>query len=458
VLFRRHYSVATPCGPARASLHTGLYAFNHRSVTHGTPLDARHRTFAEIARAAGRDPVLFGYTDTSLDPRTLAADDPRRLTYEGVAPGYRVEVPLPEAAGPWLDHLASRGHGRLSLEEAYGTRLGAPALFKAEDSPTAFLADRFLDWLGRQRPGWFAHLSWIRPHPPWVAPAPWHRAIEPATIPPPRRAPTLAAETALHPWLEAHLRQPWPDALPPGHPAGPWALDEATVALIRGLYLGLAAEVDHHLGRVLRTLAATGALDDTLIVFTADHGEMLGNHWMLGKAGFFPEAFHVPLVIRDPRHREGAGREVGAFTEHVDLMPTLLEALGLAVPLQCDGRSLGPWLQGATPADWRGTAHYEHDFRDVEKLVYERALDLPSDACGLQVELGERFAYVHFSGLPALAFDCVADPGWTRPLADPARSRDLAQSLLSWRMRMGERRLTGAKLTPGGVVGRYDEA
>src|SRR3954453_8058492 len=64
VLFSRHYSQATPCGPARASLHTGLYACNHRSVTNGTPLDARHVTLAQLVRAAGWDPILFGYTDT----------------------------------------------------------------------------------------------------------------------------------------------------------------------------------------------------------------------------------------------------------------------------------------------------------------------------------------------------------------------------------------------------------
>lgn len=71
-LFRRHYTVASPCGPSRASLWTGTYACNHRSVTNGTPLDARFTNLALEARAAGYAPVLFGYTDTSTDPRGLA--------------------------------------------------------------------------------------------------------------------------------------------------------------------------------------------------------------------------------------------------------------------------------------------------------------------------------------------------------------------------------------------------
>ena len=76
MLFTRHFAQATPCGPSRASLHTGLYALNHRSITNGTPLDARHKTLASLVRPAGCDPVLFGYTDTSADPRTLPAGQP----------------------------------------------------------------------------------------------------------------------------------------------------------------------------------------------------------------------------------------------------------------------------------------------------------------------------------------------------------------------------------------------
>ncbi len=69
VLFDRHYANAAPCGPSRASLHTGMYLQNHRSGTNGTPLDARHTNWALEAATLGYDPVLFGYTDTSRDPR-----------------------------------------------------------------------------------------------------------------------------------------------------------------------------------------------------------------------------------------------------------------------------------------------------------------------------------------------------------------------------------------------------
>ena len=77
VLFSKHYSQGSPCSPARASLLTGLYLFNHRVVYNGTPLDRRFTNVALEARKAGYDPVLIGYTSTAPDPRTLEPGDPR---------------------------------------------------------------------------------------------------------------------------------------------------------------------------------------------------------------------------------------------------------------------------------------------------------------------------------------------------------------------------------------------
>ena len=92
VTFTRHFTCSAPCGPARTTLLTGLYPFLHRSVRNGTPLDRRHTNLALEARRAGRDPVLFGYTDSSADPREMAPDDPRLKSFEGILPGFRLEA------------------------------------------------------------------------------------------------------------------------------------------------------------------------------------------------------------------------------------------------------------------------------------------------------------------------------------------------------------------------------
>ncbi|WP_207486046.1 alkaline phosphatase family protein [Arenibaculum pallidiluteum] len=466
-LFRRHHTVASPCGPARASLLTGLYAMNHRSVRNGTPLDARHATLPREARRAGVAPALFGYTDTSADPRLHPPGDPALKTYEGVMAGFEAGCVMLEDMRPWAEHLRDLGHDvppetrdlyRPPEGHADGP-LAAPARYAAADSDTAYLTDRFLSWLDGQgdRP-WFAHLAYLRPHPPWIAPEPWHQAVDPACVPDPIRAPSPAEQAAMHPWLRWRMETFPTGAWVRGHEIHPGRLSDGDLRRLRATYYGLIAEMDHHVGRVVARLEETGALDDTLVVVTSDHGETLGDHWMLGKEGWFDEAFHIPLVVRDPRRPAGHGRTVEAFTESVDVMPTILDWLGVSVPPACDGRPLRPWLDGGTPAGWRQAAHWEFDFRDVAGQAPERALGLDSDACGLAVLRSERYEYVHFAGLPPLLFDLASDPGRQRDLAgDPGHAAILAacaQEMLSWRMRHAERGFTHVWLGPEGPVER----
>ena len=110
VLFSNHYSVASPCGPARASLLTGLYLHNHRSVRNGVPLDARHQTIAQRAAELGYEPKLFGFTDTTLDPRGRDAGDPALSTSSSMAPGFEDGLYMTGDSLPWLAWLRSRGY------------------------------------------------------------------------------------------------------------------------------------------------------------------------------------------------------------------------------------------------------------------------------------------------------------------------------------------------------------
>ena len=88
------------------------------------------------------------------------------------------------------------------------------------------------------------------------------------------------------------------------------------------------------MGTLFDWLKATGEWDRTMIVVTADHGEQLGDHWQLGKLGFFRQSREIPLIIRDPRPSAdgGRGQRVEACTEHIDIAPTLIEAMGGVVP------------------------------------------------------------------------------------------------------------------------------
>ena len=218
------------------------------------------------------------------------------------------------------------------------------------------------------------------------------------------------------------------------------------------------SEVDAQIGRLLDHLRASGAEERTLVVFTSDHGEHLGDHWQFSKFSYFDQTFHVPLIVRDPRAAAapGRGRQVSSFTENVDVMPTILDALGLEVPPQCDGQSLVPFLAGDTPARWRREAHFEFDFRDILECPGAQVLGLAPDQCTLCALRGERYKYVHFTALPPLFFDLEDDPAeMVNRAEDPQyqeRMLEYAQKMLSWRMSHDERVLANVRLTPNGLV------
>jgi arylsulfatase A-like enzyme len=469
VLFRCHYTQASPCGPARASLLTGLYAHNHRSVRNGIPLDDRHTNLARELRKAGYDPVLFGYTDTAVDPRLYPLGDPALNTYEGVMPGFTPGLVLSMRLEPWLADLASKGYAIpakpkdiwLPRDEC-GTGQGptfAPPRYKAEDSETRYLTDAALAHLADSGSGWFLHLSYLRPHPPFIAPEPYNALYDPAGVPPFRRAASKAQEAAQHPWLAYHLAKIHAAPLPEQKRPVLGTLDDAALRQLRATYYGMISQVDDEIGRLFNALRDSGDYDNTLVIVTADHGEQLGDHWMLGKDGYFDGTFHIPLLMRDPRAAPTArGRAVDAFTEAVDVMPTILGWLNLAIPPQLDGRSLLPFLAGTTPTDWRREVHWEYDFRDPRGLGPETALGLDPEQCSLTVIRGAHYKYVHFAALPPLFFDLESDADELCNRAeDPTYSGLVlayAQKMLSWRMRYEERTLSHLHLGPGGIVAR----
>lgn len=466
VLFRRHYAGAAPCAPARACLYTGLYQMNNRVCQNGTPLDDRHDNLARAARRAGYDPTLFGYTDTAVDPRTVSRRDPSLLTYEGVLPGFTVRQRLPEHQKPWLSWLATRGHDvsagspaiHRAIGEDHGAVTNAPPVYRRDETETAFLAGEFLRWLSEQdaQAPWFAHLSFIRPHPPFVVPEPYNTMFAPGDGPAYYRAASREAEAALHPLIALGFGVLGREHFRAGAAGLVRDWTDGDLDVIRAIYYGMIAEVDDQLGRVCEGLRRQGFWDDTIIVLTSDHAEMMGDHFLLGKGGFFDGSYHVPLVIRDPR-MASTPREVDAFTSAVDVMPTVIELFGEAPPPQLDGRSLKPFLDGGNPK-WREAAFWEFDFRDIAGKTTERHFDLASHQCNLAVVRTAEWKYVHFGGgLPPLLFDLVDDPHETHNLAgEPAHLKtrlEMAERLLEWRAAHLDRTLSLVELTPRGLIG-----
>lgn len=449
VTFANHHTVTAPCGPARASLLTGLYAFNHRVIRNGAPLDRRHATVASEARRAGYEPLLFGYSDQAADPAGLDVEDPDLSTYEGVARGFREIVEMRMEAGhEWRAFLLARGYkvepfrAGIVPDAFKPISPGGPAIYDAGHSDTAYLTDRTLEALEarRHRP-WFAHMAYVRPHPPLVAPAPWHALVDPARVPNPAR------ETLDHPFVAAWKSGPSNLGLYYGFHGDCAALDAPATARLRATYLALVAEIDRHLGRILDWLDATDQSDRTLIVLTSDHGDMLGDRGMWGKESVFAPVWRVPLLIALPSQQH-AGRRVARVTESVDVAPTVLDWLSLPPPPAMDGRSLLA-LAGDDGPEWRHAAFAEIDFgHPLRPTRFQRHLGLADTCCNAVVLAGPRWKYVHFNGgVPPMLFDLANDPGETRNLAgDSALApviANMAGAMLERIMTRADRRLTG---------------
>ena len=417
VRFANHFGQAAPCAPARASLYTGMYQMNHRVVANGTPLENRFDNVARLARRAGYVPALFGYTDQGVDP-SLVADpsDPRLDTYEGVLPGFDAGLLLDGRMVGWLAMLESLGFGIMRADRALATEPERPA----DVSASAFLSDALIEWIGRQDSPWFAHASYLRPHPPYAAAGRWatHYSPEDVGIP-------LAADPGIHPLVDT-ARTIAACSAP---------TDPAALAHLRSQYFGMVSEVDDQFGRVLDHLESTGQDDDTLVVVTADHGEQLGDHGLIQKLGFYESSYAIPCIVRAPNRLAPAGRVVESFTEAVDILPTIAELLGQDVPAQCDGSSLVPFLDGSSPDHWRSAVHWEWDWRDMVMGPHRTSggIDSNLERTNLAVERNETHAYVQFADGSWLCFELATDPGWHSTTRDPAIVLPLAQSMLTWR-------------------------
>ncbi|MFZ1813199.1 MAG: alkaline phosphatase family protein [Rhizobiaceae bacterium] len=427
VTFESHFTVTVPCGPARASLLTGLYAMNHRSIRNGTPLARHHATLATEARKAGYEPLLFGYTDSTPDPTGMDPEDPDLRSYEGLSPGFRelVEMRLDDGL-QWPAYLRLRGYpvnpaSTMTLAELYRPvpekgnmpKIGDPAFYKAQDSDTAYLTDRTLEALDiRQNKPWFAHLTYIRPHPPLVAPEPWNRFVDPASLP---QDATAAPD---HPFMDAWFSEAAARSLYWGFDGDCANMSGEDRAALRAVYFGLVGEVDHHLGRVLDWLDETGQADRTLIIFTADHGEMLGDKKMWGKESVFDAAFSVPLIIRDPSRRAHGGKRITRLTESVDIAPTILDWIGRTPPDAMDGKSLLTALDDKN-LPTRTSVLMEADFSHPDKPTrFQRHMGLDSYKCHATILREEKWKYIHFGGgVAPMLFDMENDPDETCDLA-----------------------------------------
>ncbi|MFO1284866.1 MAG: sulfatase-like hydrolase/transferase [Burkholderiales bacterium] len=423
VRFERAYANSGVCGPSRMSFYTGRYPVSHGATWNRVPLSVGEVTLGEMLRGAGLSLALAGKTHVMPDHAGLA-----RLELEGgrelatlLARGGFEEIdrydghrtPGGESGypaflrrhgylsdDPWTDYVISAVDDDGEVVSGWHMRnVHLPARVREEHSETAYMTDRAIDYVERMgsKP-WVLHLSYVKPHWPYVAPSPYHAMYGPDDCLPVVRGDDELANA--HPVVAAYRR----------HEESQSFQRDECIRRVRPAYQGLIAQLDFHLGRLFDRMDRGGVLDDTFVVFTADHGDLLGDHWLGEKELFYEAVQRVPLVVVDPRREADAtrGRVESRFAEAVDLVPTFLEALGVSAPThRLEGASLVPLLHDRAPSRWREAVYSELDY------AYRHArLMLGKDVhqCRAYSLRDQRWRYVHWLDEPEQLFDLAADP------------------------------------------------
>ncbi|MDH5285145.1 MAG: sulfatase-like hydrolase/transferase [Betaproteobacteria bacterium] len=432
------------CGPSRMSFYTGRYVASHGATWNRVPLSLAEWTLGDYLREAGRELALVGKTHVMPDRRGLArfglddADGLGALLARGSFveklrhDGHHAE---PEAAyadwlraqgyasaDPWTDYVIAVTDADGAAQSGWHMRhCRHPARVAERHSETAYTTDRAIEFVRAQgeRP-WAMHLSYVKPHWPYIAPAPYHAMYgDDDALPLARRDAELVDQ---HPVLAAYRRQEECANF----------MREEVARHVRPAYMGLVKQIDDHLGRLWRALDEQGRWDDTLVVFTSDHGDYLGDHWLGEKEHFHDTVQRVPLIVAAPGGARG--RIVDDIVEAIDVVPTALESLGLdPAAHRVEGRSLVPWLAGATPPQWREAAFSELDWSYRGARL---ALGFAPDRCHAWMVRTREWKYVHWLDAPPQLFDLANDPGeYDDRGRDPALERvraEMRERLLAW--------------------------
>lgn len=495
VRFTNAYVQSTVCGPSRMSAYTGRYVRSHGSTQNGVPLRVGEPTMGEHLREIGVRCALIGKTHMTADEEGMERLGIDRdsiigahVAQCGFEPFERDDGLHPSSAydpdpaydaylrehgfdadNPW-EHWANSGEGE-NGENFNGWLLAhadKAARIPEEHSETPYMtrrAMRFIDEAEAKGQAWCAHLSYIKPHWPYIVPAPYYNLYGKADVQPPIRG--EAERVSPNPVFGAFQEERF---------SRNFSRDEVRETVIP-CYMGLIKQIDDQLGKLWAFLDERGLFENTLIVFTSDHGDYLGDHWLGEKYMFHDVSVKVPMIVYDPSSEADVtrGATSDALVEMIDLAPTFLDYCGgKAKPHILEGRSLLPLLRKGSGISWRRYAVSEYDYgRDLARLK----LDLPLADCRLYMVTDGRFKLINGEGVPPMLFDLEADPHELRDLGtDPASAATIERLrgvLFHWfatpgnRITVDDSWFTGDDdrmlhfdplIEPGVLIGYWDEA
>jgi choline-sulfatase len=400
--FSAAYSTCPSCTPARAAILTGLSPWRHGMLGYGKIAPHYPHELPQMLRDAGYYAVGIGKMHYDL----------RRNTH-GFHETILDDVREPGFASDYRQWFARNAPG----QNPDATGIGAndhrawPYVLPERLHPTRWTADeavRLIEQYHDPAP-LFLKVSFVRPHSPYDPPPRWWDRYAGVDLPP----------ASVGDWAERHAQRGKP------HRDDLWQGDlgaEAVHTARRGYYANVSF-LDEQMGRILAALSKRGMLENSLILFTADHGDMLGDHNLWRKTYAYEPSARIPMLIRWPNGLlEGKrGQAIDAPVELRDVLPTFLDAAGVPYdPKWFDGHSMLPLIRGQHNG-WRGWIDLEH-----------AACYAPETSWTGLTDGRTKYVYYAWDGREQL-FDLVKDPHETRNLAALPEHRPLLET---WRQRM----------------------
>ena len=401
-----HHFVQNPvCMPSRVSFLTGQYPSTLCIFRNGVPvpedtitLPRLLRNYGYLSANIGKLHFLphanrdhrdihpdYGFDHLEISDEPGCYEDAYRAWVQRKAPDQldHISVGLPPAAETWYKTMGIRDP--IQHPEERFPKKALAFRGRSDVTHSAFVAEQTMEYIHQHRDDPFLCIAgFYAPHSPWVAPQEFLDLYDPTTFTLPTFPPEIAAKRS--------------DVL---------CSDEELRSARQGYY-AMVSEVDHHVGCILSCLDDLDLTEDTIVLFTSDHGEWLGEHLRYGKGYPGDDCIsRVPLIVRWPKGLPSPGRTIHQIVEAVDIVPTLLECAGIPVPYHVQGQSLLPIIAGKI-GEARKSA--------LTEMTGAKALRTP------------KFRYIAEAGGKETLYDLTKDPGeYHNVAADPGYTSVLAE-------------------------------
>lgn len=311
VAFTSAYSPSPVCIAARSSMITGQYPMHTGCYENMEMPDDGRSTFMEELTTIGYRTHGIGKCHFFPGKFDMKGFQSREVQEEG---GENLENLVKHH---YMKYLRDKGYDHIC--EAFGSRgelyyIPQPSQLPVKDHPTQWIGDRSIEFIQKDhKKPWYLFSSFIHPHPPFTPPTPWHKLYRPSMMP----LPDIPEDYKELMTFANHIQN--------RYKYGDRGLNLHTLRAIKAYYYACISFVDYQIGRILHVLKETGQLDDTLILFSSDHGAYLGDYRCFGKRSMHDASSRIPMILRLPGRFEG-GCHCDTPVSLVDIAPTFLSA------------------------------------------------------------------------------------------------------------------------------------